>query len=183
MPTEVAEHTPSLKAYVALCLTLMGYDAKRSSDDACFEFRMKLESGERPHGRIVVLEEERVVRFCVLVSHHYAPQRQRWVADLVNVANEELSVFGFFVLGSEGELYHHIAEEFSDSEVTPQDIERLMNRVAFPVAVFSRALRHAGTRRQTSPVIALRAALAENQALDATTVGSNVRRAMLELMA
>jgi hypothetical protein len=170
-----------LSTAIAVHLFGLGYEAKHSRDRQSYRFCIQVEPGRWRETLLVVHEEERVVRVVVELPSSGQVCKRSWIAELVHVANEQLAVFGFFVLGVDGRLSHRLADEYPDAVVSQDALERFLDRVAFPIRVFERALRY-GKKGSVSPRTAIQVGLTENNGLDSSGSSSRIRRTVLELL-
>lgn len=173
--------TSTLSTQVAVHLMGLGYTAARSDGGSRYLTRIQTRVGEYRDAQLLVHEEERVIRIYVRIPRPCVSSRESWISALVNIANDELAIFGFFAIDAAGQLYHHVAEEFESGIVSQEQLDRMLNRTAFPLKVLERALSHF-SKGKTSPLDALRAALTVHQALDVDDQGASVRKAMLLLV-
>jgi hypothetical protein len=159
-----------------------GIDATVLDGGSRMVFTTTLLVGEERDCQLVVYEDSRVIRFFVGLPQHIPHNRREWVKGLVAVANEELSIFGFFVLSEVLGLHYHVAARIADEDSLPLDVlEALIDRVRFPVKTFELALKRLN-RINVSPAAAMQAALIEGEAKDAATATTSVRNALLTLL-
>lgn len=159
-----------------------GINATVLDDGSRMTFTTSHLVGEERDCQLVVYEDSRVIRFFVRIPQHFPCNRREWVKGLVAVANEKLSIFGFFVFSENLGLHYHVAAQILDEDSLPLDaLEALINRAAFPVKTFELALRRV-TRSKISPAVAMQAALIEGEAKEAATAIKSVRKALLTLV-
>jgi hypothetical protein len=179
---ESSPKTLSLAAIARSYLKSRGLEVNLFDEGSRLVFSFPDGDGESRDGQLVVYEDSRVVRLFVSIPQLYAPLRREWVQRLVAVANEELSIFGFFVLSTTLGLYYHVACPIPDNDTLPLDtLEALIDRTTFPRRTFEQALGRI-TRINVSPTDAMEAALIECEAKEIVCASRVVKKALFTVV-
>ena len=145
---------------VSACLNEFGYKFTSDSARMDFRFRIHTESGRSWRSQILISPMERIARlFVFLTESPLEERRQSWLREVVERLNHEVGVLGSIAFNPDTSIaYYRTAVDLRGRTATAEDIERMLNAAALPVAVWEIAVQFEDKER-ASAEMAVRAAL------------------------
>ena len=182
-PSEASEDPQLIRDAIKECV-LLNFGYRFTCGEIPEDVRFELITTEAKwRSQFIAHQEARLVRLFVYLTDDQYPQAlQRRAGELVHRLNETIILGHYAYECKGGGVSFHLAEDFRNRECTADDIEKMMNAVAFPLRLW----RHSFEKIQKPkvvPVDALQAALIEAGASEEdASVSKATRRAILQLI-